>query len=174
MADKDASLGSTPPQAPDIERAVLGAMLFEREAIGTAIEVIGQTDDCFYKPAHALIYRAITDLYDQNLPVDQLTVTERLRQRGVLEQIGGEPAVAALAGRDHRRGQRCLPLPYSQGKSLPSPAHRSHRIGAGALPRRFRRTRPHPFHTRGEPSQAFRDALDERICRPFRHRVRRP
>jgi len=98
MADKDASLGSTPPQAPEIERAVLGAMLFEREAIGTAIEIIGQTDDCFYKPSHALIYRAITDLYDENLPVDQLTVTERLRQRGVLEQIGGEPAVAALAG----------------------------------------------------------------------------
>jgi len=99
MAEKETSLqGANPPQAPDIERAVLGAMLFEREAVGAAIEVIGQAEDCFYKPAHGIIFRAITDLYDENLPVDQLMVTERLRQRGVLDQIGGEAAVASLAG----------------------------------------------------------------------------
>lgn len=99
MAEKESALaGANPPQVPDIERAVLGAMLFEREAIGAAIEVIGQAEDCFYKPAHGIIYRVITDLYDENLPVDQLTVAERLRQRGVLDQIGGEAAVASLAG----------------------------------------------------------------------------
>ena len=99
MAEKESVLaGANPPQVPDIERAVLGAMLFEREAIGAAIEVIGQAEDCFYKPAHGIIYRVITDLYDENLPVDQLMVAERLRQRGVLDQIGGEAAVASLAG----------------------------------------------------------------------------
>jgi replicative DNA helicase len=98
MADKENTVqGGVPPQAPDIERAVIGAMLFDREAIGLAIETLG-LEDCFYKPAHGIIYRIITDLYDENLPVDQLTVTERLRQRGVLEQVGGEAAVASLAG----------------------------------------------------------------------------
>ncbi len=99
MAEKESGFGgSTPPQAPDMERAVLSAMLFEREAIGIAIETIGKAEDCFYKPANALLFRAITDLYDENFPVDQITVTERLRQRGVLEQVGGEAAVASLAG----------------------------------------------------------------------------
>lgn len=99
MAEKESAFGgSTPPQAPDIERAVLGAMLFEREAIGIVIESIGKMEDCFYKPAHAVIFRVITDLYDENFPVDQLSVTERLRQRGVLDQVGGEAALASLAG----------------------------------------------------------------------------
>lgn len=99
MADKDTPFtGITPPQAPDIERAVLGAMLFDRTAIGIAIEEIGRVEDCFYKTANAIIFRTITDLYDENFPVDQLTVTERLRQRGVLDQVGGEATVASLAG----------------------------------------------------------------------------
>ena len=71
MAEKGGSLsGANPPQAPEIERAVLGAMLLEKEAIGIAVEVIGKDEDCFYKPAHAAIFRVITDLYDQNFPVD--------------------------------------------------------------------------------------------------------
>jgi replicative DNA helicase len=99
MAEKDNTLaGVNPPQAPDIERAVLGAMFFEREAIGIAIEEIGKIEDCFYKPAHSILFRVMTDLYDENFPIDQLTVTERLRQRGVLDQVGGEAAVASLTG----------------------------------------------------------------------------
>jgi len=87
-------LEGVPPQAPDIERAVLGAMLFEKDAIGTAIELIN--DDYFYKPDNAMIFRAITDLYDDNLPVDQFTVSERLKQRGQLDKVGGEATIAAL------------------------------------------------------------------------------
>ncbi|HUT63009.1 MAG TPA: replicative DNA helicase [Anaerolineae bacterium] len=82
------------PQSPDIERAVLGAMLLEKKAIGTAIEI--KLDDCFYKPAHSVIYRTITDLYDENLPVDQLMVSERLKQRGMLDMVGGEATIASL------------------------------------------------------------------------------
>ena len=70
-----------PPQAPEIERAVLSAMLLEREAIGKAIEMISD-DTCFYKPEHAIIFRAMTNLYDENLPVDQLTVSEQLKKMG--------------------------------------------------------------------------------------------
>lgn len=86
-----------PPQSPDIERAVLGAMLLDKEAIGTAVEVLSRDHDYFYKPAHALIFRAITDLYDNNLPVDQLTTAERLKDIGKLEDAGGEASIAALA-----------------------------------------------------------------------------
>ena len=87
-----------PPQSPDIERAVLGAMLLETQAIGSAIEMISGDEGCFYKPAHSLIFRAITDLYDEGIPVDQLTVTEFLKERGQLESAGGEVTIATLSG----------------------------------------------------------------------------
>ncbi|MFC1538209.1 replicative DNA helicase [Candidatus Latescibacterota bacterium] len=90
------SVDRVPPQSPDIERAVLGAMLFENDAIGIAIESLKETE-CFYKPSHSIIYRVITDLYDENLPVDQLTVTERLKERGHLDAVGGEATIASLA-----------------------------------------------------------------------------
>ncbi len=91
------SVDRVPPQAPDIERAVLGAMMFENDAIGIAIEALAKENECFYKPANSVIYRAITDLYEDNLPVDQLTVTERLKGKGQLESAGGETAIASLA-----------------------------------------------------------------------------
>jgi len=91
------SFDQIPPQAPDIERAVLGAMFLENEAIGIAIEILYRNQDCFYKPAHSLIFRVITDLYDEGFPVDQLTVTERLKERGQLDLVGGEATIASLA-----------------------------------------------------------------------------
>ena len=91
------SIDHVPPQAPDIERAILGAMLLEKEAIGIAIEMLSREQDCFYKPVHSIVFRAITDLYDDNSPVDQLTVTERLKERGQLDTVGGEATIASLA-----------------------------------------------------------------------------
>lgn len=91
------SIDQVPPQVPDIERAVLGSMFLESEAIGIAIEMLYRDQDCFYKPAHSLIFRVITDLYDEGFPVDQLTVTERLKERGQLDSAGGEATIASLA-----------------------------------------------------------------------------
>ena len=88
----------TPPQAPDIERAVLGSMLFDKEAIDIAAETIGNTPDVFYKPAHGLIFNAIVSLHNESSMVDQLTLSEELRKRGSLERVGGEEAVASLCG----------------------------------------------------------------------------
>ena len=88
------TLDRTPPQSPDIERAVLGAMLIDRAAVGKAIETINE--ECFYKPVHQVLYRVLTDLYDSNIPIDQLTVAEHLRQRGQLDAVGGETTIAAL------------------------------------------------------------------------------
>jgi replicative DNA helicase len=86
----------TPPQAPDMERAVLSACLFENEAIDIAAELIGP--EAFYKPANGLIYQTILDLHAGGDPVDQLSVCEELRKQGKLEQVGGEATIASLAG----------------------------------------------------------------------------
>ena len=82
------SEGRVPPQAMDVEVAVLGAMLIEKEAISKAIEILDDT--AFYKPAHQSIYRAMMALFERSEPVDLITMTEELRRRGELEKIGGE------------------------------------------------------------------------------------
>jgi len=83
-----------PPQAVDLEAAVLGAMLLEKEAIAKAIEVLDDT--AFYRPAHQLIFQAMERLFERGEPVDVLTLIEELRRRGDLEKAGGEYAVSEL------------------------------------------------------------------------------
>ncbi len=80
--------GRVPPQAVDVEAAVLGGMLLEKEAIAKAIEVLDET--AFYKPAHQQIYSAMIGLFERSEPVDLITLIEELRRRGQLEKIGGE------------------------------------------------------------------------------------
>ena len=80
--------GRVPPQAVDVEEAVIGAMLLEKDAIAKAIETLDDT--AFYKPAHQSIYRAMMALFERSEPVDLITLTEELRRRGDLEKIGGE------------------------------------------------------------------------------------
>ena len=77
-----------PPQAVDVEAAVLGGMLLEKEAIAKAIEVLDET--AFYKPAHQQIFSAMIGLFERSEPVDLITLIEELRRRGQLEKIGGE------------------------------------------------------------------------------------
>jgi len=88
------NLDRLPPQAPDIERAVVGAMLIDEDAIGVAIEMLDEK--YFYKPMYAMIFRAVTDLFDNHIPVDQLSVTEMLKKRGQLDMVGGESTISAL------------------------------------------------------------------------------
>jgi len=82
------------PQSADVERAVLSAMLIENEAVSKAIEM--DLSECFFRPEHSIIYRAITSLHDENQPVTQLTVTERIKQAGHLKTIGGEETISSL------------------------------------------------------------------------------
>ncbi|HAV22043.1 MAG TPA: replicative DNA helicase, partial [Bacteroidetes bacterium] len=89
--------GRVPPQAVDIEAAVLGSMLIEKESIAKAVEVLDDT--AFYKPAHALIFRAIIALFEKAEPVDLITLTEELRRRGDLEKIGGEYYLTELTSK---------------------------------------------------------------------------
>lgn len=82
------SEGRVPPQAVDVEMAVLGGMLLEKEAIAKAIEVVDET--AFYKPAHQYIFSAMIGLFERSEPVDLITLIEELRRRAQLEKIGGE------------------------------------------------------------------------------------
>ena len=76
-----------PPQNIEAERSTLGSMLLEREAIFKAQEIL--TPDDFYREAHRILWRTVTALVDKGEPVDLVTVTEYLRSRDQLEQIGG-------------------------------------------------------------------------------------
>ena len=79
--------GRVPPQAVDVEKSVLGAMLIEREAIPQAIEVL--PEDAFYSGKHQKIYQAIISLFERGNPVDLVTLTEELKRRDHLEEVGG-------------------------------------------------------------------------------------
>lgn len=87
-------LGRVPPQALELEEAVLGAVMMEAEALSQALEIVKA--DIFYAPAHKIIFESIEDLFRNNKPVDILTVTEHLKKRGVLEAVGGAFYIAKL------------------------------------------------------------------------------
>ncbi|MFB6249962.1 MAG: replicative DNA helicase [Salinibacter sp.] len=79
--------GRVPPQAVDVEKSVLGAMLIEREAIPQAIEVL--PPEAFYDNKHQKIYAAVQSLFERGNPVDLVTLTEELKRRDQLDDIGG-------------------------------------------------------------------------------------
>jgi replicative DNA helicase len=93
--ERDDVSGRLPPQDLDAEQSVLGAMLLSEAAVAEATEVLKAED--FYRGGHGEIFAAMLDLYQQSEPVDQVSVCDRLDQRGSLAQVGGRPAVFALA-----------------------------------------------------------------------------
>ena len=90
-----AFLDRIPPQNLDAERSTLGSMLLEKDAIFRAVEILKPDD--FYKEAHRLIFQTVIELTNKNEPVDLVTVTEALRQKNMLESIGGIPYLTSLA-----------------------------------------------------------------------------
>ncbi|MEU3287813.1 replicative DNA helicase [Streptomyces longwoodensis] len=77
------------------EQAVLGAMLLSVDAITDALEILDGEGD-FHAPQHALVFGAILDLYTRSQPVDPITVSNHLREQGLLAKAGGAPAVHDL------------------------------------------------------------------------------
>lgn len=86
--------GRVPPQATDVEKSVLGAMMLEREAIPKAIQVISA--DAFYSGKHEKIYQAIESLFERGNPVDLVTLTNELKRNGKLEEVGGSYYLSEL------------------------------------------------------------------------------
>ncbi len=76
------------PNSPDIEMAVLGAMLLEREAIETVFKLV-KSSDIFFDSKHQIIFNAILNIREEKSPVDILTVTEKLITEGKLTDAGG-------------------------------------------------------------------------------------
>jgi len=89
--------GKVPPQATDLEEAVLGAMMLENDRLAEVIEIL--RPEVFYRETHQIIFRAITRLFGSNQPVDILTVTEELRKSGELEVAGGAYYITVLTNR---------------------------------------------------------------------------
>jgi replicative DNA helicase len=89
--------GKLPPQAVDLEQAVLGAMLIDKKGVDDAIDIL--TPDSFYKTEHQYIYEAIFDLFKDSQPIDILTVTDRLTKNGKLQLAGGEAYLINLTQR---------------------------------------------------------------------------
>jgi len=89
--------GNLQPQAIELEEVVLGAMLLEKEILIVIIDILAPA--AFYKPAHQSIYRAITMLFNENSPVDLLTVTAQLRKNGELDISGGAYYISQLTNR---------------------------------------------------------------------------
>ena len=77
------SSGRVPPQALEVERAVLGAMLIEKEAVPKVIELLDETS--FYSPTHEKIFKAMVSLFEKGEPIDSVTVVEELRRAGKLD-----------------------------------------------------------------------------------------
>ena len=91
----DTLMGNKPPQAPDVEEAVLGAMLVEPATIDESMEELSPS--CFYEPRHRMIFEAMSALVNEHANIDLVTVSEKLRQQGNLEAIGGPVVLASLS-----------------------------------------------------------------------------
>ena len=88
-------MGNTPPQALDVEEAVLGAMLLEQAAVDQAMEEL--TPSCFYDPRHRMIFEAIMHLVTDHTSVDIITTANKLKQEGNLEAVGGAVVLTQLS-----------------------------------------------------------------------------
>ncbi len=86
--------GTVPPQAVELEEAVLGALMLERDSIIAVQEFL--TADSFYKPEHQTIFKAIEELSGELKPIDLYTVTERLKVKKQLVEVGGATYLAQL------------------------------------------------------------------------------
>ncbi|WP_288426118.1 replicative DNA helicase [uncultured Spirosoma sp.] len=93
----DTGLGKLPPQALDLEEAVLGALMIEKDALSSVVDIL--KPDTFYKDAHQRIYNAILTLFGNSDPIDLLTVTQQLRKTGEIELVGGGGFVSELTFR---------------------------------------------------------------------------
>lgn len=93
-SDIDTSLHRIPPQNLDAEQSILGGILLDNQALNAALEVISAKD--FYSEAHRKIFTAILELSDRNEPSDLITLSNILKNKNQLDQVGGAAYLAGL------------------------------------------------------------------------------
>ena len=91
----DPTYGHLQPQATEMEKAVLGALMIDKDAYAIVCEIL--RPESFYEPRNQMVYAAIRDLSMEEKPVDMLTVTDQLAKNGNLEQVGGPAYIAELS-----------------------------------------------------------------------------
>ena len=91
----DTLMGNKPPQALDVEEAVLGAMLVEPSTVDESMEELSAS--CFYDPRNRMIFEAMSELVNEHVSIDLITVSEKLRSKGNLEAVGGPVALTNLS-----------------------------------------------------------------------------
>src|SRR5690606_2398337 len=97
VRDVSESLGKLPPQALDLEEAVLGALMLEKNALNAVVEFL--KPEHFYSEQHQTIYEAIIELFKASEPVDMRTVVAQLRKLGKLEIVDGAYKIAELTSK---------------------------------------------------------------------------
>jgi len=91
---KDPALYHVPPHSIEAEESLLSAILIDNTALLEVLEIVSPKD--FYRSAHEKIFTAVVDLFNKNEPIDLVTVVERLREKGQLEEVGGAVFLARL------------------------------------------------------------------------------
>ena len=94
MALIDGSVEKLPPQSLEAEQSVLGAILLDNQSLNKSIEILSQDD--FYREAHRKIFLGMLDLSERNEAIDLITLSEHLKQKNVLEEVGGFGYLASL------------------------------------------------------------------------------
>jgi len=84
-----------PPHNLDAEQAIVGGILINNDAFTQIVDII--SDEDFYKEAHALIYEGMLALYNRDDPIDVITLSQVLKEKGVLDKVGGTEYLASLA-----------------------------------------------------------------------------
>lgn len=90
-----ADITRIPPHSVESEQSILGSILLDKDAIITVAETISPSD--FYKDAHRIIYESMMSLNNRNEPIDMITLTDELRKRGYLDDIGGVTYLTSLS-----------------------------------------------------------------------------
>ena len=90
-----ADITRIPPHSVESEQSILGSILLDKDAIITVAETITPSD--FYKDAHRVIYESMMALNNKNEPIDMVTLTDELRKRGYLDDIGGVTYLTSLS-----------------------------------------------------------------------------
>ena len=96
LAERDTARLPVPPNSAEAEESVLGAVLMSAEAANIALEKL-HTED-FYRPAHQVVFQAVSDLFNANQPIDAVTVSDALRRASALDRVGGVGFLTGLIG----------------------------------------------------------------------------
>jgi replicative DNA helicase len=94
MKDNESSLYKVPPQNIEAEQSIIGSILLENSAINSALEILSKND--FYSEAHRRIFGVIIELSEKNEPVDLITLSSALKDKNMLDSVGGTAYLASL------------------------------------------------------------------------------